>query len=436
YQEVEAEGDDGSFRFVKGAPEVVVGMIDASEDVLGALQRSISDLADQGRKVIAVAGGAKGAPLELVGVLGLGDPVRPETKVAVGRARDAGVSVVMVTGDHPSTALSIASESGIESAAAVTGAEIDDKGLPPDPLSVSVYARTTPQHKLDLVKALQERGEVVAVTGDGVNDAPALHQADIGVAMGHIGTDVAKEASDLVITNDDLATIVLAIREGRAIYDNIRKVVDYLVAANLSEIIVVIAALIVFPDLGVPLLPLQLLWINLVTDGLPALALGMDTESGDLMHRPPRRRSQRLLAGRHLEALSARALVIAASCLGAAAVAHFAWDEPWPHARSSLFVSLALAQLVYAFVVRSGDRSTSDRKAMASLFDNRWLIAGALGGISLIVLATVWRPLASLVGVPWLSPREWLLVSIAAVVPSIALVTAARLRRGMKVPSA
>jgi Ca2+-transporting ATPase len=288
---------------------------------------------------------------------------------------------------------------------------------------VAIFARMTPDQKLELVDALQERGEVVAVTGDGVNDAPALHRADIGVAMGRGGTDAAKEAADLVITDDNLATIVSAIHEGRGIYDNIRKVVEYLVAANISEVLVVLATLILFPEVGVPLLPLQLLWINLITDGLPAIALGVDPVADDLMQRAPRSRDDTLVNRSRIGLLVTRGASLALVSLLTLVVVHYGFDDPWSHARSAMFVTLALSQLAYSFAVRGPSRSGHGVGAsIRRLFANRWLIWGAASGLVLQVAAVHWAPLVELLGTAPLDVKQWILVTACAVAPSILMI--------------
>lgn len=425
------------FEFVKGAPEeVLLRSVALAEEAGGSLEglQQIDEIcqrmAAEGQKVLALAirrqdDGALGeieTGLTVVGVIGLGDPVRPEARTSVGRAHEAGVGVLMVTGDHAGTARAIAAQVGLPDKGVMTGRELMAAGTLADPLEHGIYARVTPEQKLFLVRALQDRGDVVAVTGDGVNDAPALHQADIGVAMGLAGTDVAKEAADIVITDDNLGTIVTAIREGRGIYDNIRRVVEYLVAANISEIAVVLTGLILFPDLGAPLLPLQLLWINLVTDGLPAIALGIDPVAEQLMQSPPRRRSDGILSRARLQRLTLRGSIIAASCLGALAVARFVWNEPWSHARGLMFTTIALAQLFYAFAVRRPQpKGGRMRSALERITSNRWLLVGAGGGILLQVLAIWWSPTRRLLGAAPLSAREWLLVAAASLVPAMAI---------------
>jgi P-type Ca2+ transporter type 2C len=232
------------------------------------------------------------------------------------------------------------------------------------------------------------------------------------VAMGRSGSDVAREAADMVVTDDDLSTIVAAVREGRGIYEDIRKVVDYLVAGNLSEITVVVVSLLLFPALGVPLLPLQLLWINLLTDGLPALALGVDPPSPDLMSRPPRPRRDRILAGPRLIRLFGRGLLIASAALLALVVARYGWHEPWSHARALMFTVLVTAHLLYAFAVRgSGGR----------FWANPWLIGAVAAGLALQFGVVIWPAAHDLFGTAHLTLKEWGVVAMAGLLPTVAM---------------
>jgi Ca2+-transporting ATPase len=420
---------DGLLLLVKGAPESVLPRC-ASHVAAGGeevalssgdrrdLDRVEDELAGRGMRLLALAGRSMVARPErlpdaeeglvLFGVVALRDPVRSQAADAVAEARSAGIRIVMVTGDHGGTATAVAREVGLASAGdgVLTGTHLRRSGVPEDPVGVPVYARVDPDQKLALVEAARSGGDVVAVTGDGVNDAPALRRADIGVAMGRTGSDVAREAADLVVTDDNLATIVTAVREGRGIYDNIRKVVDYLVAGNLSEITVVVVALLLFPDLGVPLLPLQLLWVNLLTDGLPAVALGVDPVDPGLMRRPPRRREERLLRGPRLLLLSVRGLLIGASALASLAIVRFAWGQPWDEARAVMFTVLVTAHLLYALVAR-----------LPTTAFNPWLLAALGAGLALQVIVVVLPAARPVFHTTALHLGEWTLVAAGALAP-------------------
>ena len=242
--------------------------------------------------------------LTFIGLVGMIDPPRPECKVAVATCRQAGIKPVMITGDHIITATAIAKELGIfvDGDKAITGAELDqmnDEELDKEVVNISVYARVSPENKIRIVKAWQKKGQVVSMTGDGVNDAPALKAADIGCAMGITGTDVAKGAADMTLTDDNFATIVEAVKEGRGIFENIRKVVGFLLSTNLAEVLVVFISTVILGSiagLGNPFIPIQLLWINLVTDSLPAVALGMEAVDSDIMHHKPKAKNESLFA--------------------------------------------------------------------------------------------------------------------------------------------
>lgn len=242
--------------------------------------------------------------LTFVGLVGMIDPPRPECKIAVETCRKAGIKPVMITGDHIVTATAIAKELGIfrDGDKAITGAildEMNDEELDREVVNISVYARVSPENKIRIVKAWQKRGEVVSMTGDGVNDAPALKAADIGCAMGITGTDVAKGAADMTLTDDNFATIVDAVKEGRGIFENIKKVVGFLLSTNLAEVLVVFISTVFLgyvAGLGNPFMPIQLLWINLITDSLPAIALGMEAVENDVMSHRPKPKNESLFA--------------------------------------------------------------------------------------------------------------------------------------------
>ncbi|MGD9146035.1 MAG: cation-translocating P-type ATPase [Anaerolineae bacterium] len=329
-------------------------------------------LASQGQRVLGVAfrplddepDPADEAALEramtFIGLVGMIDPPRPEVREAVATAKAAGMRPVMITGDHPLTArqiardLGIAPELGIASdGQPLTGRDLGQMSV--DDLEevvdqVAVYARVSPEHKLKVVQALQDRGQIVAMTGDGVNDAPALKKADIGVAMGITGTDVSKEAADMVLLDDNFATIVAAVREGRTIYDNIRKFIKYTLTSNAGEIWVMLLAPLA--GMPLPLLPLQILWINLVTDGLPGLAMGVEPPEPDTMRRPPYHPQESIFGrglGRHVIWVG---LLMGLVSLG---MGYWTWRAGWDNWQTMLFTTLTLSQMGHALAVRSRD---------------------------------------------------------------------------------
>jgi Ca2+-transporting ATPase len=413
----------------KGAPEAVLA---ASEWILtdrrgerrlteqdrSRLLGAVDGLAAAGSRVLALATrtfderpldlAAAEKELVFVALVALHDPLRAEAADTVKNVTDAGVRLVMVTGDHVGTASAVARSAGLthNDGEVLTGTQIRTNGLPNDLHSVRVYARVDPEQKLDLVEAFQLAGHVVAVTGDGVNDAPALRRADIGVAMGRGGSQVAREAADLVITDDDLNLVTRAIREGRGIYDNIRKVIDYLVAGNLSEISVLLAGLAFFPDLGIPLFPLQLLWINLLTDGLPALALGFDHHREDLLYRPTLSSATKLLSARRLAMLGSRALVLAGGAI-AALIAVRGNGGSWEEARTAMFTALVAAHLLYAYVVRL---------PLGSNHFNPRLAAAAGAGL-LLQVGTVLGPFRDIFGVVAIDSQAWLAAALGGLLP-------------------
>ncbi len=304
--------------------------------------------------------------LTFIGLVGMIDPPRPECKLAVETCRQAGIKAVMITGDHIITATAIAKELGIyvEGDKAITGAELDemsDEQLDKEVRNISVYARVSPENKIRIVKAWQKKGEVVSMTGDGVNDAPALKAADIGCAMGITGTDVAKGASDMTLTDDNFATIVEAVKEGRGIFENIRKVVGFLLSTNLAEVLVVFISTIILgyvSGLGNPFIPIQLLWINLVTDSLPAIALGMEAVESDIMFRKPNPKNESLFAkglGAKiiLNGVLLTATTLAGYVLGAIVMKDASGALNHAAGSTMAFMILALSQLVQALNMRS-----------------------------------------------------------------------------------
>jgi Ca2+-transporting ATPase len=311
--------------------------------------------------------------LTFVGMIGMIDPPRPEAGPAVGLCKMAGIRPIMITGDHPLTAQFIANELGIQGTGpALTGVALDR--IPADEIdrvadSTSVYARVSPKHKLMIVEGLQRDGEIVAMTGDGVNDAPALKKADIGVAMGLMGTDVAKEAADMVLLDDNFATIVAAVEEGRVIYDNVRKFIRYILTTNSGEIWVMLLA----PFLGMPLplLPLQILWMNLVTDGLPALALGVEPAEFDTMRRPPYPPGESIFARGMARHILWVGLLMGVISLGVGFSYWRANDQTW---QTIVFSTLTLSQMAHVLAIRSEQNSLF----RIGLFSNKPLLGAVL----------------------------------------------------------
>ena len=347
--------------------------------------------------------------LEFLGFAGLIDPARPEAKDAVGLCQGAGIAVVMITGDHPATAAHIARQLGIalDASRVISGAELaamDEAALRACVREVRVYARVDPEQKIRIVAALQEHGECVAMTGDGVNDAPALKRADIGIAMGRVGTDVAREASDMVLLDDNFATIVGAVHEGRRIYDNIRRFVLFVLAGNTGEIIAIAAAPLF--GLPIPLLPIHLLWVNLVTDGLPGLALAAEGADADVMRQAPRPRKESVFARGLWQRILWVGVLIGAMTLAMQAWALHGGSPRW---QTMAFCVLTFAQMGLALAVRSERRSLWS----LGLFSNRPLL-GAVASTILLQFAVVYLPAANAIfKTEPLSAREMLLCCAA-----------------------
>jgi P-type Ca2+ transporter type 2C len=368
--------------------------------------------------------------LTLLGLAGMLDPPREEAKEAVARCKAAGITPVMITGDHPLTAQVIAGRVGIlesvDPRAVITGVELDRLSLDEYEKrveSIRVYARVAPEQKLKIVKALKDRGHYVAMTGDGVNDAPALKAADIGVAMGITGTDVAKEASSMILLDDNFATIVKAVKEGRRIYDNIRKFVKYLLSTNSGEIWTLFLA--PFFGLPVPLQPIHILWINLLTDGMPALALSLEPEEGDIMGRPPRRPSESIFAhGLGIHAVWV-GLLMAAVTLSLQGWAIHIGDAHW---QTMVFTVLCFLQLGHAMAIRSERESLFTQGVMS----NRALFASVTGMIVLQLSTIFIPPLNPLFRTQPLSAGELLIVFALSLIVFIAVELEKLIRRRQK----
>lgn len=357
--------------------------------------------------------------LTFLGVVGMIDPPRPEARASVAKAKAAGIRSILITGDHAATALAVANDLGIGSGPDVlTGRELEamsDEELAGELRRVSVFARVDPVHKLRIVRALQRNGEIVAMTGDGVNDAPALKAADIGVAMGITGTDVAKEAADLVLTDDNFATIVAAIEEGRAIFDNIGKFLRYLLATNFGEILTLFFGVLLSTvlekqsgqELLLPLLAVQVLWINLVTDGAPALALGVDPPAEEIMHRAPFPAGSSIVDRAMIGDIAIVSVVMTAGTLGM----FFGNDGT---ARVALIQTLAFTTLIFFQLVNTLNARSYRVSAFAGLFRNGWLWAALLGTFAVQILVPNLRFSEDALGIVPLTLGQWMRCIVVA----------------------
>lgn len=396
------------------------------------MQDAINDLASQALRTIAIAykpllsfdshiaEGEAEHKLTFIGLQGMMDPPRPEVRNAVAECRAAGIKTVMITGDHIITAKAIAKQLGILT---THGKVIDGKTLEDMEMveleqaveDVAVFARVSPEHKLKIVKAFQNNGHIVAMTGDGVNDAPAIKAANIGIAMGITGTDVAKEASSLVLVDDNFATIKSAIKEGRNIYENIRKFIRYLLASNVGEILVMLFAMILaFP---LPLVPIQILWVNLVTDGLPAMALGLDKPEEDVMNRKPRNPNEGVFARGLAWKVISRGILIGAVTLIAFIVIYKQNPHDLTYAQTVAFATLVLAQLIHVFDCRS-EQSIFARNP----FGNQYLVWAVISSLILMLIVIYYPPLQPVFHTKAIEIRDWLLIIGMASLPTFLLI--------------
>ncbi|RSL31284.1 calcium-translocating P-type ATPase, PMCA-type [Salibacterium salarium] len=357
--------------------------------------------------------------LTFVGIEGMIDPPRPEVKQAIQECRSAGIKTIMITGDHKVTAAAIAKDIGLlpEYGKVLTGQEWKTATTQEKRellQRVYVFARVSPEDKLNIVNELQSAGHVVAMTGDGVNDAPALKAADIGIAMGRTGTDVAKEAAALILRDDNFSTIRSAIKEGRNIYDNIRKFIRYMLASNVGEILVMLFAVML--GMPLPLVPIQILWINLITDGLPAMALGLDQPEDDGMKRPPRLASESIFAnGMGWKIMSRGFLIGLVTLIGFVTSLHEQPDD-LIRAQTIAFSILVMAQLIHVFDCRTS-QTIFDRPP----FENKYLTASVLSSVLLLVLVIYTPVFQPIFHTTALSMIEWLLVLALAAIPTFAL---------------
>ncbi|MEA3338364.1 MAG: cation-translocating P-type ATPase [Chloroflexota bacterium] len=453
---------DGSAHvaYVKGAPDVMLPLCNAileegAEVELTPGRRNhienvTRDLGQDGLRVLAVAQRSLDQlpdqpdadeiekEMVLLGLVAMTDPARPEVGPAVEKARQAGIRTMMITGDYPDTARAIAQEVGLwrPGSEVLTGAELSDfsdEQLAERIEDVDVFARVSPQHKVRIVEALKARDHVVAMTGDGVNDAPALKRASIGVAMGITGTDVSKETADMVLTDDNYASIVSAVEEGRVIYSNIRKFVYYLLSCNLAEIMIIfLATLIGSPS---PLTAIQLLWLNLLTDGAPALALGLEKGDPDIMERPPRPVNEPIINRPMLTGMIVQTVAITAAVLTAYYVG-LSWNPANLNlARTMAFVTLSASELLRSYTARS-ERVSLFR---LGVFSNKYMQYAVLLSIGLL-LSVLYIPfLQDVFDTVLLGVREWAVVLPLLLVPGIAAEITkaiARLRARQSAPAA
>ena len=426
---------DGDYeQFTKGAPDVVIGLcthvydngqvVELTDERREQILAANKAMADQALRVLALANRTYTEPptdfspealehdLVFCGLSGMIDPVRPEVTAAIVEAKEAGIRPVMITGDHIDTAVAIAKDLGIveDASQAITGAELDkisDEDFKTRVTEISVYARVQPEHKARIVDAWKSLGNIVAMTGDGVNDAPSIKRADIGVGMGITGTDVTKNVADMVLADDNFATIINAVEEGRRIYDNIRKVIQFLLSANIAEVLsVFVATLIGFTIFQ----PVQLLWINLITDSLPALALGMEEAEGDVMKRKPRKASDGVFAGGMGIDIAFQGVIITILVLasffagmyfhnGAIELSMLTDGIADPEGVTMAFITLSMVEIFHSFNMRSRRASIFSMKTQ-----NKWLWGAAALAVVLTVVPVEVDFLAEVFGFMTLDP--------------------------------
>ena len=435
----------GGFQVcVKGAPDVLLSRCDLSPAQKQAVLAANDAMAGQALRVLAVARRELSAlpsslssdtlehHLTFLGLLGMMDPPREEVKAAVAQCRSAGIKPVMITGDHKLTAVAIAKELGIcgPRDLAITGADLDfmpQELLERDVDQFAVYARVSPEHKTRIVNAWRKKGQVVAMTGDGVNDAPALKAAHIGCAMGITGTDVAKEAADMILTDDNFATIVSAVAEGRGIYANIKKAIHYLLSCNIGEILTIFLATL-FNFHQMPLLPVQLLWLNLVTDSLPALALGVEPVEEGVMDQKPRPAEENLFSPAFSLRLTLQGAMVGLLTLGAYFLGEYVLSDPgdaYQAANTMAFATLTLCQLFHAFDVRSESQSLFH----IGVFSNPAMNKAFLVGLGLQLSVLCFPPFQAVFQTVPLNPLEWAVVLTLSVTPVVVCELAKSLRR-------
>ena len=409
----------------KGAPDVLIEKCKLTFDEKRKIQRENMQMAEKALRVIAVSykeldflpikidSQTIENNLNFVGLVGMIDPPREGVKEAVKTCKQAGIKTVMITGDHIETAKAIAKQLDILGAKdkAITGQELDrisQERLEKEISLYSVFARVTPEHKVRIVKAWQKTGAVVAMTGDGVNDSPALKNADIGIAMGKSGTDVARNASDMILTDDNFVTIVKAIKQGRNIYDNIKKAIHFLIATNIGEIITIFMGLIL--GFKSPLLAIQLLWINLVTDSLPAIAIGLEPPEKDIMRRKPVNSKKSIFAGGLWNKIIIEGIMLGTLTLLSFSIGNKYYDLEV--ARTMTFISLGLMELVHSFNIKSEDSIFK-----VGIFENKFLIGSFILGVFVQTIVVFIPALADIFQLVQLTQEQWLITIGISLLP-------------------
>jgi len=432
----------GESRYIvitKGAPDILIGkctrcltgnkIVPMTEGQKGRLLHQNRQMANNALRVLGVAYkeigyiqknpevGQTEKDLIFIGFTGMIDPPRLEVSEAVSNCKRAGIKPVMITGDHLLTAMAIGKKIGIaaEGDKAISGKDISrlsEEELSEKIEEYSVFARVSPEDKVKIVKAFKNKGHIVAMTGDGVNDAPALKTADVGCAMGINGTDVAKGAADIVLADDNFATIIHAVKQGRIIYSNIKKAVHFLLSSNIGEIMTILAAMLIgFPT---PLLAIHLLWVNLVTDSLPAVALGLDPANSDIMDGRKNSRTRGLFSKSVWSRICVEGMMIGSLALLAFAVGNVMYDNGLMIGRTMAFCVLSLSQLVHAFNMRS-EHSIFKEGAFA----NKYLIFSFISGVFLQAGVVMTKPLAAVFKVASLDSKQWLIVAVLSLMPII-----------------
>ncbi|NMA69502.1 MAG: calcium-transporting P-type ATPase, PMR1-type [Desulfitobacterium sp.] len=446
------QGKRGKIAYVKGAPDEILkrckseltsdGIVELSEIRRRGIMKANDELAKKALRVLALAQkplrnneGEREENIEnelvFVGLMGMIDPPRPSAAKAIKVCRKAGIKPVMITGDHRLTAEAVARELGILRSGdkeVVTGAELSqmsDEELAGQVMNISVYARVTPKDKLRIVRALKKNNQVVAMTGDGVNDAPAVKEADIGISMGKTGTDVTKEASAMVLADDNFATIVAAVEEGRGIYDNIRKFIRYLLSCNIGEVLTMFLAVLL--GLPLPLLAIQILWVNLVTDGLPAMALGVDGADKDIMNRKPRDPRESIFARGLAQKILIRGTMIGFGTLLVFVVALFMGVDMLA-ARTMAFTTLVFSQLFHVFDCKSETRGIFE----VGIFSNPYLVAAVAGSTLMQLSVIYYPPLQAIFKTTGLIGWQWGLILLVAGGPTILIGLYRLLRKALR----